>query len=104
MAVNATTLDQCLRTQIFVELPKAPPSFGIGMAFQPYAEAGYDRVTIDGTTYWEIIGPQASISPNGLRPRGIVIGQEFVGGNNVALPIARQGDRTQQAVWMYGGI
>ena len=93
MAVNAATLDAAERTDIFVSLPAG------GLMEMPY-----DRLTIDGTTYWDTTGPTGGIASNGVFPRGRAVGKEFITHRAMAFPQAGSGDVRLQAVWMLTGI
>lgn len=96
MAVNIVTLDSATRVQIMLNTstPRGTVAF----------EMPYDRVTIDGTTYWEPLAGSGAVTEKGVMQRGFYTGTEYVSGRNAAFPVARQGDASQVAVWMFPGI
>jgi hypothetical protein len=93
MAFTVYHLDRVERTQMYRQLRA-----GV------LVELPFDKVLLDGTTYFEPLTSGATLDPKGQLPRGVFVAQEVYDHPAPALPVAARPTQGQVACWQYGGI
>jgi hypothetical protein len=92
--MSRTTLDLGERISMFQEVK---PGLLV--------ELPWDKITIEGTMYYEPTGGQTGgLAPNGLRQRGVLVAQEIFTHPAPAVPVAPRLSGGQFAVWQLGSI
>lgn len=93
MAVTAYTLDRAERTKMYRQMRA-----GVLIAL------AFERVSIDGTDFYQPGTSAVDADAKGLPQRGVYVAQEIFDHPAPALPYATRPTAGQTPVWQYGGI
>jgi hypothetical protein len=91
--MSIASLDLAERTQIYREVRP-----GV------LVELHWDKITIDGVTYFEPGASADALTSSFVRQKGVTVGQEVFTHPAPAVPIPVRPVNGQYAVWCYGGI